>query len=119
MWIALVERRGAWASVRGGGGGPGGAPAAAAEADAAVEAAAIGGVAAHIDGLAALLAVAGAPDEHAVQARRAPRPRPAGVLGGAPNLACAAACSGSAPAWVRRRGRAPARTRACTCRLLR
>jgi hypothetical protein len=118
VWIALVERRGAWASVRGGGGGPGGAPAAAAEADAAVEAAAIGGVAAHIDGLAALLAVAGAPDEHAVQARRAPRPRAASVRGDAPNLAGAAACGGSAPAWACRRSRGPTRTRACTCGLL-
>lgn len=68
MWIALVERRAAWAGVRGSADSASSLAAAAAEAEAALEAAAVGGVAAHVDGLAALLAVAGAPDEHAVQA---------------------------------------------------
>lgn len=67
MWIALVERRGAWAGVRSSADSTMSGAGAAAEADVALEAAAIGGVAAHIDGLAALLAVPGAGDEHASQ----------------------------------------------------
>ncbi|KAK9832575.1 hypothetical protein WJX81_000047 [Elliptochloris bilobata] len=56
VWIALVERRGAWAGVRSSADSALSGASAAAEADSALEAAAIGGVAAHIDGLAALLA---------------------------------------------------------------
>lgn len=67
MWIALVERRGAWAGVRGSADSAMSGAGAAAEADVALEAAAIGGVAAHIDGLAALLAVPS--DEHASQVK--------------------------------------------------
>ena len=67
VWIALVERRGAWAGVRGSADSAMSGAGAAAEADIALEAAAIGGVAAHIDGLAALLAVPGASNEHASQ----------------------------------------------------
>ena len=67
VWIALVERRGAWAGVRGSADSTMSGAGAAAEADFALEAAAIGGVAAHIDGLAALLAVPGPGDEHASQ----------------------------------------------------
>ena len=67
VWIALVERRGAWAGVRGSAEGALSSASATAEADVALEAAAIGGVAAHIDGLAALLAVPGTGDERASQ----------------------------------------------------
>jgi len=69
VWIALIERRNAWAGVRSSADSTLSTALATAEADAALETAAINGVAAHIDSLAALLTVEGAPSEHACQAR--------------------------------------------------